>query len=516
MTPINQRIYEFKKDSLIETRRRMGISQTKMAELLGVPANTLSRWETGVTVPDASALAAIYSLAKEQGTDTPPFFGIRSSPLELKISSKPPDQPADSLSIFALFQRYLNTKIELIGTELAPVISIEICNTAPSTQDWPKIVFTGVGLSLAHTGGDTQALLPSRLKIRTSRKSEEKSNEIAETPWQHDSKREGLLKITYARVDHKEFPDITSDEGQHGEVLFPGQSIVYEMDVTSELLPYLQFKVEGTVSRRHLLHCEETFAMPENITKPLALSAFSDFYTLDLYGPLESVIGLIPKFDSGTRLEEVQTFSKALSDNMTKIKSTQEELNKVFRRHKLFWLRAHIRAAFIYLDRVHAVSARTKEAIGTNSSDAIASEVSALLALRRESAQLDRETRELMQTYNVSEEEVKGTMVNEIRAAVGTGKQSKTESPIPIIQNIPDELDLHGKTVDEAIPLVERFLEDSYSANKRRVWIVHGKGTGVLRQAVGELLSKHRLVKSSALADNSRGGEGATQVDIIG
>jgi transcriptional regulator with XRE-family HTH domain len=62
MTPINQGLYEFKKESLIELRKTMGVSQSKMAELLGVPANTLSRWETGATVPDASSLAAIYSL----------------------------------------------------------------------------------------------------------------------------------------------------------------------------------------------------------------------------------------------------------------------------------------------------------------------------------------------------------------------------------------------------------------------------------------------------------------------
>jgi transcriptional regulator with XRE-family HTH domain len=407
MAPVNQGMYEFKKDSLTEIRKRMGVSQNKMAELLGVPANTLSRWETGATVPDAGALAAIYSLAREQGVDSPLFFGIRSSPLELKTGSKPSDQSADPLSFFQSFQRYLNTQIELIGTELAPALSIEIRNTAPSTPDWPKIVFTEVGLSLAHTGGDRQALLTSRLKIRISRKSEEKPSDIAATPWQHDSKREGFLKIPYARIDRQGAPAIRSYEAPHGGDLFPGQSIIYEMDVTSELLPYLQFKVEGTVSRRHLLHYEETFAMPENITKPMALSALHDFYTIDLYGPLESVINSIPKFDSSTRLEEVQTFSKALSDNMTRIKATQEELSKVVRQHKLSWFRAHIRAAFIYLERVNATLVRTNEAIGANSPDKIASEVSALLALRGESAQLDRETKELMRTYNISEEEVK-------------------------------------------------------------------------------------------------------------
>ena len=79
----------------------------------------------------------------------------------------------------------------------------------------------------------------------------------------------------------------------------------------------------------------------------------------------------------------------------------------------------------------------------------------------------------------------------------------------------PDEIDLHGMTVEEAIPLVERFLEDSYRANKRQVWIVHGKGAGILRNEVGRRLKNHQLVKSHALADKDRGGVGATQVDFV-
>ncbi len=78
MTPIKQGRYEFKKDSLIDVRKRMGISQGKMAELLGVPANTLSRWEIGTTVPDAMSLAAFYSVAMEHDI-TPIFFGIRGN-----------------------------------------------------------------------------------------------------------------------------------------------------------------------------------------------------------------------------------------------------------------------------------------------------------------------------------------------------------------------------------------------------------------------------------------------------
>jgi transcriptional regulator with XRE-family HTH domain len=78
MTPVKQGKYEFKKDSLINVRKQMGISQSKMAELLGVPANTLSRWELGTTTPDAKHLAAFYSVAKEYGI-TVSFFGLQGN-----------------------------------------------------------------------------------------------------------------------------------------------------------------------------------------------------------------------------------------------------------------------------------------------------------------------------------------------------------------------------------------------------------------------------------------------------
>ena len=83
------------------------------------------------------------------------------------------------------------------------------------------------------------------------------------------------------------------------------------------------------------------------------------------------------------------------------------------------------------------------------------------------------------------------------------------------MNNIPDKLDLHGLTVDEAMTLVDTFLYQSYKAGLRRVWVIHGRGTGVLRQAVRRYLTNHPLVITCSTADGSRGGIGATQVELI-
>ena len=96
---------------------------------------------------------------------------------------------------------------------------------------------------------------------------------------------------------------------------------------------------------------------------------------------------------------------------------------------------------------------------------------------------------------------------------ISSRNRTKGTSPDPVMQKI--EIDLHGMTVNEAIPLIDEFLKESYEAHERRVWIIHGKGTGVLRREVRQHLENHRLVESFTPADKSHGEEDATQVDIL-
>ncbi len=77
-----------------------------------------------------------------------------------------------------------------------------------------------------------------------------------------------------------------------------------------------------------------------------------------------------------------------------------------------------------------------------------------------------------------------------------------------------EEIDLHGLTVDEALLKIDNFLYGAFRARLPRVWVVHGKGTGILREEVRRYLSRHPLVRRFRPADSQHGGEGATQVDI--
>ena len=77
MTPVKPGSYLFRREGIAELRGRLGLTQAKMAEELGVPKNTVSRWETGETTPDADSLAAIYSLAKERGMEVNFFSPVK-------------------------------------------------------------------------------------------------------------------------------------------------------------------------------------------------------------------------------------------------------------------------------------------------------------------------------------------------------------------------------------------------------------------------------------------------------
>ncbi len=76
------------------------------------------------------------------------------------------------------------------------------------------------------------------------------------------------------------------------------------------------------------------------------------------------------------------------------------------------------------------------------------------------------------------------------------------------------EIDLRGMTGDEAIPLLDKFLDDALLAGLTRVDIIHGKGTGALRKRVMEFLESHPRVRSSRIAEWNEGGTGATVVEL--
>ncbi|MGQ9779659.1 MAG: endonuclease MutS2 [Bacillota bacterium] len=76
------------------------------------------------------------------------------------------------------------------------------------------------------------------------------------------------------------------------------------------------------------------------------------------------------------------------------------------------------------------------------------------------------------------------------------------------------ELDLRGMKVEEALAVLDKYLDDLCLAGLGRARLIHGKGTGALRAAIGEYLRRDRRIKSARLGEPNEGGAGVTVVEL--
>jgi DNA mismatch repair protein MutS2 len=93
------------------------------------------------------------------------------------------------------------------------------------------------------------------------------------------------------------------------------------------------------------------------------------------------------------------------------------------------------------------------------------------------------------------------------RASRPSGASASIASPTK-------EIVLIGSTVDEAVSRAEKFLDDAIVGDERRLRIVHGHGTGKLREAIRAFFRVHPLVASVAPAAQNEGGDGATIIEL--
>lgn len=108
---------------------------------------------------------------------------------------------------------------------------------------------------------------------------------------------------------------------------------------------------------------------------------------------------------------------------------------------------------------------------------------------------------------DIIEESVSYTSKQTRRTSSGKMKMSKSMSVSP-------EINLIGRTTDEAVALLDKYLDDAYLAHISPVRIVHGKGTGALRNAVHQYLKRQKHVKSYRLGAFGEGDAGVTIVEF--
>ena len=274
--------------------------------------------------------------------------------------------PDDLLRLCHGLGYYLKVNVEL-GTHQSAItqrgrefegviVRVNAINSAPECPEGPRVVFVGVRLVMALLqGGGSPQGRSRELKVERHGP-EQPPGRIAKA---------AIHSISLGQ----QMDEITSHERQFGEVLFPGQSLVYELTMPSGEVPYVEFGVEGTVSRRHLFHHRKMVPMPEPLTKPLLISALRSFNSVDLHGPLFRTIRSLEELPDDPRLSDLQVIQSSVSENIAEVTTAREAVRTAETPNPL--MRNHMMAAYDHLSKIPKSFGDLKEAISPQDLESI-------------------------------------------------------------------------------------------------------------------------------------------------
>ncbi|MFA9464513.1 MAG: endonuclease MutS2 [Velocimicrobium sp.] len=107
------------------------------------------------------------------------------------------------------------------------------------------------------------------------------------------------------------------------------------------------------------------------------------------------------------------------------------------------------------------------------------------------------------------------TLIDEPLVTVSNKKYSgNIQIKISKSATIRPDINLIGKTVDEALPLLDKYLDDAYLSHLPQITVIHGRGTGALKNAVHSHLKKTKYVKSFRIGAFGEGDHGVTIVEF--
>ena len=338
-----------------------------------------------------------------------------------------------------------------------------------------------------------------------------------------NAKYSAIIRFTVTNTNqHQEFQtDVVFEEVQlkvgvppnwhieKAENLSGRQSFYYEHHCNFDEIMKIQWALEGRVSPAVLL----TFhRRPSSINrnKQLPVKAYFDF--LDQMN-IHKWLGQIKSFpapNQDTTLAEMKSKEGVLGSITTELGNSGQQLEGFLGlinydqapddiiRHKNTVVEYLNRTQREIVDLIQRLRNHDTEGFGKARDNVVAK-------LTGRASELDKATEALGQKL--------GILAKAFKDETNSARATKIGPPPPISLK---EIDLHNNpNIEKAIPMLEKFMKESYRDNVRSIRIIHGKGIGVLRNAVRLHLESHRLVKSLGTADKDHGGEGATEANLV-
>ncbi len=181
-----------------------------------------------------------------------------------------------------------------------------VANIAPSNPDGCEVVFVGVGLRVSRTGETSfdQRIRPIANHI------DKVSSEVRRQP-------EGIV-WTFGSDPHADLSN-----GQPAIVLFPGETVEFEMEIPTAIMGQMAVQVEGQVSRRHLFHM--IHRVPRGWTKAAVMPLLQAIKNID-FKPSTLNIDVIPDFGRFTTVNELNSFGTTVEEAAREISSYSEKL----------------------------------------------------------------------------------------------------------------------------------------------------------------------------------------------
>ncbi len=107
--------------------------------------------------------------------------------------------------------------------------------------------------------------------------------------------------------------------------------------------------------------------------------------------------------------------------------------------------------------------------------------------------------------------------LSDLRASKETKEAVKKKGGREIslnLKSVASSVDLRGMDSEEALFTTDKYLDEAYLAGLNEVTIIHGKGTGVLRNSISDMLKRHPHVKKYRLGEYGEGGTGVTVAEL--